>query len=83
MISSKMEFIDHDTTINYCELIGIKMVLNSLHKYISFCDEYKMVTSCKFINIYTDSKFVCDILDIAGYPKYDYYYELIRDFYFV
>ena len=31
------------------------------------------------MNIFTDSKFVCDILNINGYPKHDYYYKLIQE----
>ena len=36
-----------------------------------------MLSKVDYINIFTDSKFVCDILNINGYPKYDYYYKLL------
>ena len=48
-------------------------VLNELNK---FGQRY---SDKKFINIYTDSKFVIDNLDIGGYPKFEYYYKLIDD----
>ena len=67
-ITSKIKMIDHDTTINYCELCGIKMVLNSVNRYISFCEKQGMILNWNYINIYTDSSFVCDVM-----TKYDYY----------
>ena len=32
----------------------------------------------KYINIYTDSQFVLDQLDINGYPQLQYYYQIIN-----
>ena len=79
LIKSKIHIIDHDTTINYGELLGIKMVVHSIKNYIDFCINRNIEVNINYINIYTDSKFVCDILDIDGYPKYDYYYQLIEE----
>ena len=35
----------------------------------------------KYINIFTDSQFVIDQLDIGGYPEYQYYYQIIDQIY--
>ena len=76
IIQSKIEPIDHDTTINYCEMNGIKMIyVDCLMDLNRFNQRYEQV---KYINIFTDSKFVIDQLDINGYPQYQYYYDLIN-----
>ena len=62
VIPSKIFLIDHDTTINYCELYSIKMVLDSILRCIQFCEQQKSHVCFDYINIYTDSKFVCDVL---------------------
>ena len=69
--------IDHDTTMNYDELCGIKMVLSSVCRYIDFLNESGKFLDKDEINIHTDSQFVYKILNIDGYPKIDYYYELL------
>ena len=58
-IKSKIDTINHDTTINYCELNGIRMVLEDCLQDMGRFKQMK-----KFINIYTDSQFVLDQLDI-------------------
>ena len=80
-IKSKIFVIDHDTSINYCELYGIKFVLQSVNNYIEFCksNNNSCIKKLNYINIFTDSKFVCDILSINGYPKFNYYYGLINE----
>ena len=77
-IKRKIYIVDHDTTINYCELYAIKMVIASMIRYINYCENKKYEQCIKSINILTDSQFVCDILSKNGYPKYDYYYKLIQ-----
>ena len=42
-IKSKIDIIDHDTTINYCELDGIFMVLKSISQFIDFCNNQSTV----------------------------------------
>ena len=75
-IKSKIDPINHDTTINYCELNGIRMVLEDCLQDISrFGQKYQIK---KYINIYTDSQFALDQLDINGYPQYQYYYQIIN-----
>ena len=36
MIKEKIHVIDHDTTINCTELIGVQMVLLSVWRYVKF-----------------------------------------------
>ena len=76
-IKSKIFVIDHDTTINYAELIGVKMVLSSMLRYIEFLKNDKHKVEIENINIYTDSQFVFNLLNEDGYPKIDYYYKLL------
>ena len=76
-ISSKMFVIDHDTTINYAELIGIKLVLSSVLRYIEYVNNQNGKMNKNNINIYTDSQFVFNMLNKDGYPKLDYYYKLL------
>ena len=80
IVGSKVEPINHDTTINYAELNCIKMIFETYWNFIKYnFKKYNNYKFCnKIIDIYTDSKFVCDILTIDGYPKYDYYYHLIN-----
>ena len=74
-IESRIEAIDHDTTINYCELYSIKMIYQHCIQDLNrFRQKYEFP---KYINIFTDSKFVINQLDINGYPQYHYYYTLI------
>ena len=49
---AKMQPIDHDTTINYCELIAIKMVIQSINRWFEYCKRQKLNSKCKYINIY-------------------------------
>ena len=76
-IKSKIYMVDHDTSINYCELFGIKLVLQSVKNFIDYCKENSLLLKVNYINVFTDSKFICDISNIYGYPKYDYYYKLL------
>ena len=78
IISSKMYVIDHDTTINYCELYGIKMVISSFLRYLVFCNNNGINKKGTEINIFTDSQFVCDIMSKNGFPRLDYYYKLLQ-----
>ena len=80
-ITSKINPINHDTTINYCELDGIKLVIDDcLQNLRKFNQKYN---DKKYINIYCDSKFVIDQLDMNGYPQYQYYYELINQIFYL
>ena len=36
IIKEKIYIINHDTTINYAELAGVKMVLLSVARYVNF-----------------------------------------------
>ena len=78
---SKINPINHDTTINYCELDGIRLVIsdciNDLKRFNQKYDEKK------YINIFCDSKFVIDQLDIGGYPQFEYYYKLIDHIFYL
>ena len=65
-IESRIEAINHDTTINYCELNSIFMIYQDCLKDLMRCNQ--RYEKSKFINIYTDSKFVITLLDINGYP---------------
>ena len=78
VITSKMHVLDHDTTINYCELYGIKMVVSSFLRYLNFCNNNGINKNGAEINIFTDSQFVCDIMSKNGYPKLEYYYNLLQ-----
>ena len=72
---SRIEAINHDTTINFCELNSIHMIYNDVLKEMrKFNQRYDRK---KYINIYTDSKFVINQLNIGSYPQYQYYYKLI------
>ena len=67
--------INHPTTINYCELSAIKQALLQLLQsninWLQYSD----------ISIFTDSKFCCNLLDLKGYPKLQYYYDIVNDIY--
>ena len=76
-IKSKIYVIDHDITINYAELMGIKMVLSSVSRYIEYLNENDGKMMETNINIYTDSQFVISLLNEDGYPKINYYYGLL------
>ena len=78
IINRKMHVVDHDTTINYCELYAIKMVISSFLRYIKFCKNNNIDKQGYNVNIFTDSSFVCDLLSKNGYPKLDYYYKLLQ-----
>ena len=72
-----MNCINHDTSINYCELFAIWMILDDYLKYLNY--NYMVnINDVKNIQIFTDSKFVCNILNINGYPEYDDHYRLIQ-----
>ena len=78
-VESRIEPINHDTTINFCELNGIKMVVSDcLNDLNRFKQKYEYE---KYINIFTDSQFVIDQLDIGWYPDYQYYYRVIDQIY--
>ena len=61
MIEEKIHVIDHDTTINYAELIGVQMVLLSIWRYVKFVLELneskdeQITLDGLNINIHTDS----------------------------
>ena len=78
-IKSKIYAIDHDTTINYCELMGVKIILQSVLRYTKFQNQYDKEIDFEFVNIFTDSSFVFNMLEENGYPKIDYYYEPIQE----
>ena len=78
IIKSKIFIIDHDTTINYCELMGVDLILSTVSRYIKFCNKRKISIDFNDINIYTDSSFVMNMMDKDSYPKIDYYYDLIQ-----
>ena len=75
-IEGKMNCINHDTTINYCELYAIWMILKDYLNYLNL--NFVSLDNCKNIQIFTDSKFVCNILNINGYPEYDDHYRLLQ-----
>ena len=50
-IESKIYIIDHDTSINYCELYGVKLVLQSIYYYIKFCNENNYNFEMSYTNI--------------------------------
>ena len=67
IIESKIYVIDHDTTINYAELYGIKLVLSSICRYNEYLKESNEKIKEENINIYTDSQFLFNILNEDGY----------------
>ena len=69
---SRIDIIDHDTTINYCELYAIDMILND---YL----EQNIIDLKRNIKIFTDSNFVMNILDMNNYIDYDYYYPILMN----
>ena len=79
-LNEHWECINHDTTINFCELFAIRMVYDDYLQYVRDCVNYRN-KFCDFKNIiiFTDSKFVCDVMSINGYPEFDYYYNLLND----
>ena len=73
-----MNCINHDTSINYCELYGIWMIVND---YLNFVNYHYLKNNFKIfknIQIFTDSQFVCNILNINGYPEFDDHYRLMQ-----
>ena len=84
MIKEKIHVIDHDTTINYAELIGVQMVLLSIWRYVKFVLELnesnkdQIILDDLNINIHTDSMLVFRLLNKDGYPKLDYIYKLLQ-----
>ena len=76
-IKSKMDCINHDTTINYCELHGIWMIVEDYLDFVNYNYYVNNITIFKNIQIFTDSQFVCNILNINGYPEFDDHYRLI------
>ena len=78
VIKSKIESINHDTTINYAELNSIKLILHHTLQYIkSKINFNKNSIYNKKIIIFTDSQYCCNMFKISGFPKYDYYYQLM------
>ena len=77
-IKEKIYVVDHDTTINYTELIGVKMVLSSVLRYIEFLKGLKRKVNKTNVNIHTDSQFVYRMMNKDGYPKLDYIYKLLQ-----
>ena len=57
-IKEKIYVIDHDTTINYAALAGVKMVLLSVWRYILFLSESNQSLTNFNVNINTDSQVV-------------------------
>ena len=53
-----------------------------MSRLFGYIDEFSNCIDkrCNFknIKIYTDSKFVCNVMDINGYPEFDYYYKLLE-----
>ena len=49
-----------------------------MFSYTSIIIDYNRLAT-PFMSLFTDSKFVIDNLDIGGYPKLEYYYQLIND----
>ena len=47
-------------------------------QYLGYCKLNNINIEFDYVNIFTDSKVVCDLLDIKGYPKYNYYYQIIE-----
>ena len=46
-------------------------------RYIEYNKEIKQKIRIEDINIYTDSSFVYGMLSVDGYPKLNYYYQLL------
>ena len=67
-----MNSINHDTTINYCELDAIDLILTSYYNYINV---YGNINENKNITIFTDSIFITKLFNIEGYPRFDYYHK--------
>ena len=78
VIKEKIHVVDHDTTINYTEMIGIKMVLSSVLRYIDYLNKLNHRINKSYINIYTDSQFVCRMMNKDGFPKLDHIYKLLQ-----
>ena len=68
VIKSKIFVVDHDTTINYCELMGVDLVLSTVTRFTKFCEKKKIDCDIKNINIITDSMFAMNV-DTAVNPK--------------
>ena len=84
VIKAKIHVIDHDTTINYAELVGVQMVLLSVWRYVKFMLELneskdeKIILDGLNINIHTDSMVVYRLLNKDGYPKLNHIYKLLQ-----
>ena len=78
-IKSKLFAIDHDTTINYAELFAIKLVCDSVARFIDYIKQDGKYHNFSYINIYTDSQFVCSMFDKNSYPQFEYYYILLQN----
>ena len=76
-ISSKLEPIFHDTTINYAELNSFRLLFESIEKVYNN-SKHNNIKIKKNITIYTDSLFCCNLFKITGYTKYEYYYHLTQ-----
>ena len=68
------QYIDHPTTINYCELIAIKNVLENHYNNIFQLQQQ----NTQFISIFTDSMFCINLFSISGYPQDKYYWDIIN-----
>ena len=77
-IESKMNCINHDTAINYCELYAIWMIVQDYVKFVNWHCNQNGIIYFKNIQIFADSKFVCNIMDINGYPEFDTHYRLLQ-----
>ena len=73
MIPSKIIPINHDTTINYCELVVFYHIFDTIIYFFS-----KTKCLIKNITIYTDSEFCINLFNINSYCKYYYYYRLMN-----
>ena len=54
------------------------MIYQDCLQFIESTLENKIFEKTKMINIYTDSKYVMNILSMSGYPKSNYVYKLIN-----
>ena len=77
-IDSKVECINHDTTINFCELYAIWMIVRDYSIFVQYQYQTNNISNFKNIQIFTHSQFVCKILNINGYPDFDDHYRLLQ-----
>ena len=71
----KSQYIDHPTTINYCELMGIYDIL----QYIQSNNEIIKENHTHNISILTDSSFCVNLFNISGYTSEFYYWNIMNN----